>query len=73
MSTSTQQQTTPPAPQRPQRDPLVVVLLVLVVALVLGGGLYLCVVHPALAGPVESMGTVAGALAVVLLAAGRWR
>ncbi|MFD3679383.1 hypothetical protein [Streptomyces sp. NPDC058613] len=72
MSTSTHhQQPSTPAPQRPERDPLLIVLLALVVALVLGLGLYLCVVHPVLAGPVESMATVGGGLAAVVIATRR--
>ena len=72
-TTINQQQTTHSATQRPASDPLVILLLVLVIGMLLGGGLYLCVIHPVLTAPIAAVGAVGSALAPVVIASFRRR
>ncbi|TGB06652.1 hypothetical protein [Streptomyces sp. MZ04] len=63
---ATANQPPPPDPQPSGTDPVLLLVLGLVVVLVLGATLYLCLVHPSLAGPIGAVGGMASALATAL-------
>ncbi|OKJ34999.1 hypothetical protein [Streptomyces sp. CB01580] len=63
---ATTNQPPPSAPQPSGTDPVLLLVLGIVVVLVLGATLYLCMVHPSLAGPIGAVGGMASALATTL-------
>ncbi|MEU3776325.1 hypothetical protein AB0F11_24560 [Streptomyces sp. NPDC032472] len=63
MSATTNQSQQPPVPQPSGTDPVLLLVLGIVVVMVLGATLYLCMVHPSLAGPIGAVGGIASALA----------
>ncbi|WP_031153000.1 hypothetical protein [Streptomyces erythrochromogenes] len=67
--TPQQQPQQPLRPPQPATDPLLMLCLVIVGVLVLAGAGYLCVAHPSLTGPIETVAAVAGVLVAAVAVA----